>query len=72
MTTTLLRPRWRLKGCPRCRGDLNVDYHDEWCCLQCGYTDTPRVEINVSKRRYNLKRDVLVQFISPNTPDGSA
>ncbi|MFH1646914.1 MAG: hypothetical protein ABID71_04380 [Chloroflexota bacterium] len=31
---------WRLKSCPRCRGDMQID-HDhrgwyEWC-LQCGY-----------------------------------
>ena len=31
---------WRLKGCPKCRGDLYVDKdHDGWFeeCLQCGY-----------------------------------
>ncbi len=31
---------WRLKGCPRCKGDVQVD-RDEWGwyeqCLQCGY-----------------------------------
>jgi DNA-directed RNA polymerase subunit RPC12/RpoP len=31
---------WRLKGCPRCKGDILVDRDQhgwyEWC-LQCGY-----------------------------------
>ena len=32
--------RWKLKGCPRCSGDLNVirdvlGYYED--CLQCGY-----------------------------------
>jgi len=31
---------WRLKGCPRCRGDMVLD-RDEWGsyeqCIQCGY-----------------------------------
>ena len=32
--------KWKLKGCPRCKGDLLVeragDRWDEYC-LQCGY-----------------------------------
>lgn len=32
---------WRLKGCPRCRGDVFLDRDEEhrWYqqCLQCGY-----------------------------------
>lgn len=31
---------WRFKGCPRCGGDIFVDYdHYGWYerCLQCGY-----------------------------------
>ena len=27
---------WRLKGCPRCRGDLVLCYGC-WCCLSCGF-----------------------------------
>ena len=31
---------WRLKGCPRCRGDMVLD-RDKWGsyeqCIQCGY-----------------------------------
>lgn len=32
--------RWKLKGCPRCKGDLLVEKNDnkwEEYCLQCGY-----------------------------------
>ena len=33
------QPRWRLRGCPRCKGDLNYNsYASDWACLQCGYT----------------------------------
>jgi len=32
--------RWRLKGCPRCKGDVVVE-RDRWGwyeeCIQCGY-----------------------------------
>ena len=28
--------RWKLKGCPRCRGDIYIDNEGE-NCLQCGY-----------------------------------
>ena len=32
--------KWKLKGCPRCKGDLLVERSgDKWdeYCLQCGY-----------------------------------
>lgn len=32
---------WDVKGCPRCNGDLFVDYDEDGMfnhCLQCGYT----------------------------------
>lgn len=29
------RPRWKLKGCPHCGGDLYLD-EDEYTCLWCG------------------------------------
>lgn len=29
---------WRLRACPRCRGDLYREpAYREWVCLQCGY-----------------------------------
>jgi len=38
---------WRLKSCPRCKGDVLVDRnHNSWheWCLQCGYQH----DLNVS------------------------
>ncbi len=37
----LLGIRWKLKGCPRCNGDLFTqrdEYGWQEQCLQCGYT----------------------------------
>ncbi len=37
---TLLGVRWKLRGCPRCNGDLHTEEDDYgWYekCLQCGY-----------------------------------
>ena len=31
------KPRWKLKGCPNCGGDLYRD-EDEYTCLWCGRT----------------------------------
>ena len=44
--------RWRLKGCPRCGGDVYIDKDlDNWYeqCLQCSY----RVEL----RRVNAFKE---------------
>ncbi len=30
--------KWKLKGCPRCGGDVSVSDTEE-SCLQCGYRD---------------------------------
>lgn len=33
-------PVWKLKGCPRCHGDLSLDRRIQppaYRCLQCGY-----------------------------------
>ena len=33
-----LPTKWRLKGCPRCGGDLSKEpAYREWICLQCGH-----------------------------------
>jgi hypothetical protein len=32
----------RLKGCPRCHGDLYPDLDDEWSCIQYGNRLTTR------------------------------
>lgn len=31
-------PRWILKGCPKCGGDMCVDYEEGYKCLGCGKT----------------------------------
>jgi len=31
------RNRWKLKSCPRCHGDLNSCYGEDFTCFQCGY-----------------------------------
>lgn len=41
MTFKTVKPKWRLKACPRCKGDLFSDpgftQSDDMACLQCGY-----------------------------------
>ncbi len=42
----MLRLSIRLKGCPRCRGDLFPEYDltgSDLVCLQCGYVQTVTV-----------------------------
>ncbi|HEY94931.1 MAG TPA: hypothetical protein G4O15_08350 [Dehalococcoidia bacterium] len=51
--------RWKLKGCPRCSGDLNIildnlGYYED--CLQCGY-----------HRYYNHENSGITQHESGNT-----
>jgi hypothetical protein len=40
---------WRLKGCPRCKGDMmfdgNVDDGRRWLCLQCGHGHHELVDV---------------------------
>ncbi len=41
---------WKLKGCPRCNGDLSVgdaEYGRVESCLQCGYLLYTENEINL-------------------------
>lgn len=38
--------RWKLKACPRCKGDLFIEIVDKsWAeyCLQCGYQQTLKI-----------------------------
>ena len=54
---------WRLKGCPRCGGDLNVTTTEH--CLQCGYEkgfderystgEQPQTIKSISTRKYDSK-----------------
>jgi DNA-directed RNA polymerase subunit M/transcription elongation factor TFIIS len=45
---------WRFKGCPKCGGDLFVDYdmvgwYEE--CLQCGYLHDLRTRLEVKEQK---------------------
>lgn len=33
----LRHSRWKFKACPRCHGDLNSCYGEDFTCFQCGY-----------------------------------
>ena len=33
-----MQQRYRLKSCTKCKGDLSLDSHQEWVCIQCGHT----------------------------------
>ena len=50
---------WRLKSCPKCRGDMQID-HDhrgwyEWC-LQCGYQHELKTEAGLTSPAPDRKR----------------
>ncbi len=51
---------WRLKGCPRCNGDMFTDRDiDGWYehCLLCGYTrDLPGAPIRAQTIQNQAKR----------------
>ena len=54
--------RWKLKGCPRCSGDLNIihdnlGYYED--CLQCGY-----------HHYYNDKKSGIKQYESRYSKNG--
>jgi len=57
--------KFRLKGCPRCHGDLlsepvvwNVrGVIMERVCLQCGYRENPRIDYTKVRRRVGYDRD---------------
>lgn len=33
----LRQNRWKFKSCPKCHGDLNSCYGEDFTCFQCGY-----------------------------------
>lgn len=55
---------WKLKGCPRCGGDLYLDRGlDSWFaqCLQCGY-ERELIDIREFRvRRERVKEPVLAK-----------
>lgn len=54
--------RWRLKGCPRCKGDVVVEL-DQWGryekCIQCGYMldlqNVVEIKQQAAQQRHNLE-----------------
>lgn len=45
---------WRLRSCPKCRGDVFVDYDmDGWYeqCLQCGYLHDLQTMLGVKEQQ---------------------
>ena len=58
---------WKLKSCPRCRGDIFVNREaDGWCeqCLQCGYLrDMPSI-VEAHQRRGNEEKQELAKLHS--------
>ncbi len=52
---------WKIKACPKCKGDLFVDYDEDGMfnhCLQCGYIgsiDSSRVASDVQFVRNGQK-----------------
>ncbi|MFC1991386.1 hypothetical protein ACFLVC_01430 [Chloroflexota bacterium] len=56
-------PRWKVKGCPRCGGDMFLDRDlDSWHeqCLQCSYRvelkNLGRIKESVSTRGRDSKK----------------
>ena len=35
----LRHSRWKFKACPRCHGDLNSCYGEDFSCFQCGFIE---------------------------------
>jgi len=52
---------WRLKGCPKCKGDMFLDKDiDGWYerCLQCGYNQDLEPMVEVKKQPPARKREL--------------
>lgn len=49
---------YKLKGCPRCRGDLLIVQEDIWFeqCIQCGYERELKVIVDVSRKTAPMKK----------------
>lgn len=61
--------RWKLKGCPRCKGDLLVERvqgnWDEYC-LQCGYRRdlkviSPRIPVTDGIAPVAIERSKVIE-----------
>ena len=63
-------PRWKLKDCPRCGGDIFMDIDDNgWLghCLQCGYmgkSPANATGVIIPVAEINLKPEIGGQLAS--------
>jgi len=58
---------WKLKSCPRCRGDIFIDkeldgWHEQ--CLQCGYVRNIPNTVNVHQHSGDKGRKELSKLSS--------
>ncbi|MFC2003732.1 hypothetical protein ACFLV4_07335 [Chloroflexota bacterium] len=53
---------WKLKACPRCRGDVFLDWEQHvWYehCLQCGYSRTLQSIVEFRKQKEEKDRKLI-------------
>ena len=43
-------PQWKLKSCPKCGGDMYINWDKEYACLQCGYTEPVNIDDVLQKQ----------------------
>jgi hypothetical protein len=56
--------RWKINGCPRCRGSMVIDKdEDGWyeLCINCAYRNDLRVVAETAKNAAKKKIAVLAQ-----------
>ena len=54
---------WKFRSCPKCSGDLYVDYDlNGWYeqCLQCGYTHDLPLVLEIKKQANENKREPVL------------
>lgn len=54
---------WKLRSCPKCSGDLYVDYDlNGWYeqCLQCGYMHDLKSILEIKKQPNENKRETVL------------
>ena len=52
---------WRIKGCPRCHGDILLSQdHKRWyeSCLQCGYQRELLDEVEAQPQQAHVKKGI--------------
>ena len=54
---------WKFRSCPKCNGDVYVDYDiNGWYeeCLQCGYMHDLRAIVEVKEKPREKKREIAL------------